>query len=80
MPKRPQSYQTEAIKAYTDEEMNALLREMMGEPVGTLLELRERSPFATDDEVLPVTEAGLVPEAATNHRAHRRLSQNSRER
>ncbi|MCA1568116.1 MAG: tyrosine-type recombinase/integrase [Acidobacteria bacterium] len=31
MPKRPQSYQTEATKAYTDEEMNALLAAVRAE-------------------------------------------------
>jgi integrase len=34
MPKRPQSYQTEATKAYTDEEMNALLAAVRAEAEG----------------------------------------------
>jgi integrase len=34
MPKRPQSYQTEATKAYTDEEMNALLATVRAEADG----------------------------------------------
>ncbi|HEY0100713.1 MAG TPA: tyrosine-type recombinase/integrase [Pyrinomonadaceae bacterium] len=34
MPKRPQSYQTEATKAYTDEEMNALLATVRTEADG----------------------------------------------
>ena len=34
MPKRPQSYQTEATKAYTDEEMNALLAAVRAEADG----------------------------------------------
>ena len=34
MPKRPQSYQTEATKAYTDEEMNALLSAVRAEADG----------------------------------------------
>jgi integrase len=40
MPKRPQSYQTEATKAYTDEEMNALLAAVRAEANGGSVKAR----------------------------------------
>jgi integrase len=40
MPKRPQSYQTEATKAYTDEEMNALLAAVKAEAGGGSVKAR----------------------------------------